>query len=83
MPLLAMRDIDKRFQGVHALSKASLDVEPSEIMALIGQNGAGKSTMIKALTGAIARDDGEVIFDGSPVRFASVKEAPTGGLRTV
>ena len=51
-PLLAMRDIDKRFQGVQALSAASLEVAPAEIMALVGQNGAGKSTLIKVLTGA-------------------------------
>ena len=52
MPLLVMRDIEKRFQGVQALASASLEVEPAEIMALVGQNGAGKSTMIKVLTGA-------------------------------
>ena len=54
-PLLVMRDINKRFQGVQALSAASLEVEPGEIMALIGENGAGKSTMIKVLTGAYRR----------------------------
>ena len=53
-----MRDINKRFQGVQALSAASLEVEPGEIMALIGQNGAGKSTMIKVLTGAYRRELG-------------------------
>ncbi|MGC2783801.1 MAG: ATP-binding cassette domain-containing protein, partial [Roseiarcus sp.] len=59
-PLLVMRDINKRFQGVQALSAASLEVEPGEIMALIGENGAGKSTMIKVLTGAYRRDSGSI-----------------------
>ncbi len=83
MPLLQMRDIDKRFQGAHALIKASLEVEPAEIMALVGQNGAGKSTMIKVLTGAYARDAGDILFDGKPVNFASVQAAQAGGVSTI
>ena len=57
-PLLVMLDINKRFQGVQALSAATLEIEPGEIMALVGENGAGKSTMIKVLTGAYRRDFG-------------------------
>ena len=83
MPLLVMRDIEKRFQGVHALAKASLEVEPAEIMALVGQNGAGKSTMIKVLTGANARDAGIIEFDGKPVAFRSPQEAQRGGVSTI
>ena len=70
-PLLVMRDVNKRFQGVQALSAASLEVEPGEIMALVGENGAGKSTMIKVLTGAYRRDSGSIVFGGQPVDFAS------------
>src|SRR5881227_1158231 len=81
--LLAMRDIDKRFQGAHALAKASLEVMPAEIMALVGQNGAGKSTMIKVLTGAYARDGGEITFDGRPANFTSVQEAQAAGVSTI
>src|SRR5256714_1322385 len=81
--LLAMRDIDKRFQGAHALAKASLEVMPAEIMALVGQNGAGKSTMIKVLTGAYARDGGEITFDGKPANFTSVQEAQAAGVSTI
>ena len=47
-----MTGIDKSFSGVRVLSGASLDVAPGEVMALVGQNGAGKSSMIKILTGA-------------------------------
>jgi len=82
-PLLVMRDIDKRFQGAHALTKASLEIAPGEIMALVGQNGAGKSTMIKVLTGFYLRDAGEITFDGRPVRFGTVQEAQIGGVSTI
>ena len=82
-PLLVMRDIDKRFQGVHALAKASLEVQPAEIMALVGQNGAGKSTLIKVLTGAYSRDAGSIDFSGRPIAFASPQEAQRGGISTI
>ncbi|HWY81249.1 MAG TPA: sugar ABC transporter ATP-binding protein [Roseiarcus sp.] len=81
--LLVMRDINKRFQGVQALSAASLEVEPGEIMALIGQNGAGKSTMIKVLTGAYRRDSGSILFAGQPIDFTSPQAAHRGGVSTI
>ena len=82
-PLLAMRDINKRFQGVQALSAASLEVEPGEVMALVGQNGAGKSTMIKVLTGAYRRDSGSILFAGQPIDFTSPQAAQRGGVSTI
>ncbi len=82
-PLLVMRDIDKRFQGAHALIKAGLEVEAGEIMALVGQNGAGKSTLIKVLTGAYGRDAGTIAFAGRPIAFASPQEAQRGGVSTI
>jgi monosaccharide-transporting ATPase len=82
-PLLVMRDIDKRFQGVHALASASLEVAPGEIMALVGQNGAGKSTLIKVLTGAYRRDGGSIAFGGEPIDFTSPHEAQRGGISTI
>ena len=69
-----MRDINKRFQRVQALSAASLEVEPGEIMALVGQNGIGKSTMIKVLTGAYRQDWGSILFQPAD-RF----RLPAGG----
>ena len=65
-PLLSMRQIDKAFGGVPALRAASLEVAPGEVHALIGQNGAGKSTMIKILTGYYQKDAGEVRSRASP-----------------
>jgi len=82
-PLLAMRDINKRFQGVQALSAASLEVERGEIMGLIGQNGAGKSTMIKVLTGAYRRDSGSILFAGQSIDFSSPEAAQRGGVSTI
>ena len=82
-PLLVMRDVNKRFQGVQALSAASLEVEPGEIMALVGENGAGKSTMIKVLTGAYRRDSGSIVFGGEPVDFASPQHAQHGGISPI
>ncbi|MGB3582045.1 MAG: ATP-binding cassette domain-containing protein, partial [Roseiarcus sp.] len=82
-PLLVMRDVNKRFQGVQALSAASLEVEPGEIMALVGENGAGKSTMIKVLTGAYRRDSGSIVFGGQPVDFASPQHAQRGGISPI
>lgn len=81
--LLSMREIDKRFAGVPALASASLEVEPGEVHALIGQNGAGKSTMIKILTGYYTKDAGEILFDGKPVEFSSPQEAQRSGISTI
>lgn len=78
-----MRDIDKRFQGVHALASASLEVLPGEIMALVGQNGAGKSTLIKVLTGAYTKDGGRITLAGETIDFASPQAAQRGGISTI
>lgn len=82
-PLLSMRGMDKRFAGIPALVGASLEVLPAEVHALIGQNGAGKSTMIKILTGAYAKDAGEVSFDGRPLAVDSPQAAQRHGISTI
>ena len=81
--LLEMSGIHKSFPGVRALSDARLRVGHSEVHALIGQNGAGKSTMIKILTGAYRRDSGSVSFDGQPVDFSSPQSAQNAGIATI
>lgn len=83
MPLVEMQDISKSFSGVPALRAASLAIEPGEVMALVGQNGAGKSTMIKILTGAYRRDSGEVRFEGQAVDFATPAAAQSAGISTI
>jgi galactofuranose transport system ATP-binding protein len=82
-PLLSMRAISKAFGGIPALSSASLEVAAGEVHALIGQNGAGKSTMIKILTGYIGRDEGEIAFDGGPFEARSPQDAQHKGISTI
>jgi monosaccharide-transporting ATPase len=82
-PLLSMRSMNKAFAGIPALSDASLEVGFGEVHALIGQNGAGKSTMIKTLTGYIGRDSGEMIFDGGPFEARSPQDAQRKGISTI
>jgi galactofuranose transport system ATP-binding protein len=82
-PLLEMRGIFKSFPGVRALSDARLTVKNTEIHALIGQNGAGKSTMIKILTGAYRRNGGQVVFDGQARDFSSPQAAQGAGIATI
>ncbi len=78
-----MTGIDKNFGAQAALASASLEVMPGEVMGLIGQNGAGKSTMIKILNGAVSKDAGDVTFDGKPWLASSPQEAQTKGVSTI
>src|SRR5256885_10205507 len=86
-PLLSLTGAHKGFRGVPARRGASLDVLPGEVHGLIGQNGAGKSTIIKIVTGVYRfdeRDDrGELTFAGRPVRFAGPGEARRAGISTI
>ena len=81
--LLSMQNISKAFAGIPALSSASLEVGFGEVHALIGQNGAGKSTMIKVLTGYVKRDAGDISFDGSPFEARSPQDAQHKGISTI
>jgi galactofuranose transport system ATP-binding protein len=82
-PLLTMAGIDKNFGAQAALASASLEVMPGEVMGLIGQNGAGKSTMIKILNGAVVKDGGDVTFDGSQWSVSSPHDAQAKGVSTI
>ncbi|WP_429251081.1 sugar ABC transporter ATP-binding protein [Paraburkholderia sp. GAS333] len=78
-----MQDIGISFGGVPALRGANLSVAAGEVHALIGQNGAGKSTMIKILTGAYRRGSGSVRFEGREVDFRTPKQAREAGISTI
>jgi monosaccharide-transporting ATPase len=78
-----MRGINKTFGGIPALSGASLEVGSGEVHALVGQNGAGKSTMIKILTGYVGRDSGEIAFGGAPFEARSPQDAQHKGISTI
>ena len=82
-PLLSARSIRKTFPGVKALDGVQLDLHRGEIHALMGENGAGKSTMIKIITGVYQRDGGSVIFNGREIHPKSPKDAETCGISTV
>ena len=81
--LLEMRQIDKRFPGVHALDHVDFKVRQGEIHALMGENGAGKSTLIKVLTGLYTKDGGRILFDGREVSFNSPLDSQKAGISTI
>jgi branched-chain amino acid transport system ATP-binding protein len=78
--VLEVRDVVKRFGGIVATDRVSLEVRPGEIHALIGPNGAGKTTLVHLLSGALPPDGGEVRFDGADVTRLSLHERVTRGL---
>jgi fructose transport system ATP-binding protein len=82
-PILEARGLVKRYGHVTAIDGADFDLYPGEILAVIGDNGAGKSSLIKALSGAVIPDEGEIRLDGEPVHFRSPLEARRQGIETV
>jgi ABC-type sugar transport system ATPase subunit len=78
-----MRGITKRYGGVQALAGADFAIYPREIHALVGDNAAGKSSLIKALSGAAPADEGEIVFDGRPVSIREPRQAKSLGIETV
>jgi len=82
-PVLKARNIVKRYGHVVALDRADFDLYPGEVLAVIGDNGAGKSSLIKALSGAIQIDGGEMTLNGSPMHFTSPLAARNAGIETV
>jgi ABC-type sugar transport system ATPase subunit len=82
-PILEVRDISKRFGGVHALEKVSLDLYAGEVLALAGDNGAGKSTLIKSISGVHKPDEGTISYDGKPVTFENPQQARDHGIETI
>jgi len=82
-PILTAHGLVKRYGRVTALDHADFDLYPGEILAVIGDNGAGKTSLIKAISGAIRPDDGEIRLEGKPVNFSSPMEARAAGIETV
>ncbi len=83
MTVLAAHGLVKRYGQVTALDGADFEVRAGEIMAVIGDNGAGKSSLIKALSGAMIPDSGELLLDGARVHFAGPTDARRAGIETV
>ena len=82
-PILTARGLVKRYGRVTALDHADFELYPNEILAVIGDNGAGKSSMIKAISGAVIPDEGEIKLEGKTIQFKSPLEARDNGIETV
>ena len=81
-PILTARGLVKRYGRVTALDHADFDLMPGEILAVIGDNGAGKSSLIKAISGAVTPDEGEIRLEGQPIHFTSPMQARAAGIET-
>src|SRR5210317_990669 len=82
-PILTARGLVKRYGKVTALDHCDFDLMPGEILAVIGDNGAGKSSLIKAISGAVIPDAGTIELEGKKIQFQSPIEAREAGIETV
>jgi ABC-type sugar transport system ATPase subunit len=82
-PLFQAINLTKRFGGLTAVDDASLDVNVGEVIGLVGDNGAGKSTFIKMVAGVYQPDDGQLFFEGHQVSFSGPREARDMGIETI
>lgn len=82
-PLIEMRGISKTFGAVTALSNVSLRLQAGGVLGLIGDNAAGKSTLMKILSGALRPDRGEILIDGAPVEFGHPIAAREAGIEMI
>ncbi len=82
-PLLRLSKVDKHFGPVQALTGVDLAIYPGEVLALVGDNGAGKSTMIKTISGIWAPDGGQVYWDGKEVHVRNPRDASALGIATM
>ncbi|MEJ2665768.1 MAG: ATP-binding cassette domain-containing protein [Deinococcales bacterium] len=82
-PMLALRDLTKRFGGLTAVDRVSLDIFSGEVVGLVGDNGAGKSTLIKMVSGVYQPTSGEIRFLGRPVQIGGPAVARDLGIETI
>jgi ABC-type sugar transport system ATPase subunit len=82
-PLLRLAGVGKNFGAVRALMGIDLDIPQGQVTAIVGDNGAGKSTLIKTISGIWQQDQGEIFWQGRPVRLHSPKDATDLGIATV
>jgi ABC-type sugar transport system ATPase subunit len=81
--LLSLRGVSKHFGPVSALDGVNLDIPAGQVTALVGDNGAGKSTLIKTIAGIHAADQGEILWNGTPVQIRTPHDATNLGIATV
>jgi ribose transport system ATP-binding protein len=82
-PLIEMRGISKAFGAIQALAKVNLRLMPGEILGLVGDNSAGKSTLMKILSGAYTTDEGRILLEGQEVHFASPHDSRARGIEMI
>ena len=82
-PVLALDGVTKIFPGVRALSEVSLNLFPGQVMALVGENGAGKSTVVKVLTGIYQPNKGDILLNGNPIHFSTPQSAANAGITAI
>lgn len=82
-PVIELRGVNKSFGPVHVLRDVDLTIRPGEVTALVGDNGAGKSTVVKCIGGIYPVDSGTYLFDGSPVNVDSPRQAAALGVEIV
>ncbi|WP_166418549.1 ATP-binding cassette domain-containing protein [Cochlodiniinecator piscidefendens] len=82
-PIIQMSNIEKHFGSVIALAGVSVDIYPGECHCLLGDNGAGKSTFIKTMSGVHKPTKGEILFDEEPMHFADPRDSIAAGIATV
>jgi len=82
-PIVEMQHINKAFGAVNALVDVNLVLHPGEILGLVGDNSAGKSTLMKIMTGAYHRDSGEILVAGKPTHFRSPHESRDMGIEMI
>ncbi|WP_299614647.1 ATP-binding cassette domain-containing protein [uncultured Tateyamaria sp.] len=81
--ILETRGLTKHYGGVHALNDANFVLRKGEHVAIMGDNGAGKSTFVRQITGVEQRTSGDIMFDGAPVQFDGPLDARRAGIETV
>jgi simple sugar transport system ATP-binding protein len=83
VPRVRIDRIRKDFGAVVALGEMTLDIDPGDIVALVGDNGAGKSTVVKCIAGVYPPTSGQILLEGHPVRFSSPLDARSHGIEAV
>ena len=81
--LLEVQEMTRRFPGVLALNHVDFDVRAGEVHALVGENGAGKSTMINILAGVLQPSGGKMLLDGNPVVFHNPADTQRAGISVI
>jgi D-xylose transport system ATP-binding protein len=82
-PLLEMRDMQKAFGGIRAVDHVSIDLYPGEVVGILGHNGAGKSVLMKMLSGAYPRDGGQIFVNGKEVQINNPRDARKYNIETI